>query len=116
MFVYHFVDPDLRVEIIFRKDRTVENGEIDFEIVYIAVFLTDVGIYRIADLKSKIIVSHRHFFVDVIFSASSKVSNCQNKSLRKIPIPKQIRTYDIFQGILKTFSNIYALLFIFRKL
>ena len=44
MFVYHFVDPDLRVEIIFRKDRTVENGEIDFEIVYIAVFLTDVGI------------------------------------------------------------------------
>ena len=27
MFVYLFVDPDLRVEIIFRKERTVENGE-----------------------------------------------------------------------------------------
>ena len=32
MFVYHFVDPDLRVEIIFRKEGTVENGGIDFEI------------------------------------------------------------------------------------
>ena len=33
MFVYHFVNPDLRVEIIFRKERTAENGRIDFEIV-----------------------------------------------------------------------------------
>ena len=33
MLVYHFVDPDLRVEIIFRKERTAENGGIDFQIV-----------------------------------------------------------------------------------
>ena len=33
MFVYYFVDPDLRVEKIFRKDRTAESGGIDFEIV-----------------------------------------------------------------------------------
>ena len=33
MLVYHFVDPDLRVEIIFRKERTAENGGIGFEIV-----------------------------------------------------------------------------------
>ena len=33
MFVCHFVDLDLRVEIIFRKERTAENGRIDFEIV-----------------------------------------------------------------------------------
>ena len=32
MFVYHFVDPDLRVVIIFRKERTAENGVADFEI------------------------------------------------------------------------------------
>ena len=32
MLVYHFVDPDLRVEIIFRKEATAENGRIDFEI------------------------------------------------------------------------------------
>ena len=31
MFVYYFVDPDLRVEIIFRKERAAESG-IDFEI------------------------------------------------------------------------------------
>ena len=33
MFVYYFVDPDVRVQIIFRKERTAESGEIDFEIV-----------------------------------------------------------------------------------
>ena len=32
MFVYYFVDPDLRVEIIFRKERTAESEGIDFEI------------------------------------------------------------------------------------
>ena len=31
MFVHHFVN--LRVEIIFRKARTAENGGINFEIV-----------------------------------------------------------------------------------
>ena len=33
MFVYYFVDPDLRAETIFRKDRTAESREIDFDIV-----------------------------------------------------------------------------------
>ena len=33
MFVYYFVDPESRVEIIFRKERTTEHGGIDFEIV-----------------------------------------------------------------------------------
>ena len=32
-FVYHFVDPGLRVEIIFKKERTGENEGINFEIV-----------------------------------------------------------------------------------
>ena len=35
MFVYHFVDPDLRVEIILGKEGTIENGGIDFEIGHI---------------------------------------------------------------------------------
>ena len=35
MFVYHFVDPDLKVEIIFRKEGTAENRDIDLEIGYI---------------------------------------------------------------------------------
>ena len=30
--VYHFVDPDLRVEILFKKKGTVEKECIDFEI------------------------------------------------------------------------------------
>ena len=34
-FVYCFVDLDLRVEIILRKERTAESGGIDFEIVQI---------------------------------------------------------------------------------
>ena len=33
MFVYYFVDPDIMVEIIFRKKRTAESAMIDFEIV-----------------------------------------------------------------------------------
>ena len=32
MFVYHSVDLDVRVEIIFRKERTAENDPIDFEL------------------------------------------------------------------------------------
>ena len=32
MFFYHFVDTGLRVQVIFRKERTAENKDIDFEI------------------------------------------------------------------------------------
>ena len=32
IFVYHFVDPDLKVEVIFKKEGKAENGGIDFEI------------------------------------------------------------------------------------
>ena len=33
MFVYHFDDPDPSIEIVFRKEGTIENARIDFEIV-----------------------------------------------------------------------------------
>ena len=36
-----------------------------------------------ADVNSKIIVSRRHFFADVIFSLTSKVENYQKKKLEK---------------------------------
>ena len=32
ILVSHFVDPDLRVEIFFEKERAAENGGVDFEI------------------------------------------------------------------------------------
>ena len=32
MLFYHFVDPDLRVEIFLEKEGAAEKGEIDFEI------------------------------------------------------------------------------------
>ena len=38
MFVYYFADPDLRVEIILRKEKMTESGGIDFEIVDIDTF------------------------------------------------------------------------------
>ena len=38
IFMYHFVNPDPRVEIIFRKERTTENRGIDFEIKDIDTF------------------------------------------------------------------------------
>ena len=35
MFVYHLVDPDLRVEILFEKNTQQEIGDTDFEIAQI---------------------------------------------------------------------------------
>ena len=32
MFVSHFVDPDLRMEIFFKKEGTLKNGGINFEV------------------------------------------------------------------------------------
>ena len=32
MFVYHFVNPDLRIEKFFKKDKAPENGGVDVEI------------------------------------------------------------------------------------
>ena len=32
MFIYHFVDPDVRIEIFFEKDEAAGNGGVDFEI------------------------------------------------------------------------------------
>ena len=32
MFVYYFVDPDLRVETFLKKVKTAENGGVGFEI------------------------------------------------------------------------------------
>ena len=43
----------------------------------------------IADVKSKIIVSHQHFFADMIFSATSKVQNYQNKTGEKYLYPSK---------------------------
>ena len=34
IFVYHLVDPDLKVDVIFRKEGTDENGEVDFKMGY----------------------------------------------------------------------------------
>ena len=43
----------------------------------------------IADMESKIIVSRWHFFVEVIFSVSSKVQNYQNKTGEKYLHPNK---------------------------
>ena len=59
----------------------------------------------IADVKSKIILSRQQFFADVIFSATSKVQNYQNKTGEKF---KQMCAYYIFQVILKIYM-LYSL-------
>ena len=51
----------------------------------------------IADMKSKITVSHRQFFADVTFSAPSKVQNYQNKNREKSLYPnKYMLTFKEF--------------------
>ena len=42
MFVYHFVEPDLRIEIIFRKEGAAENGEVKLEKGYVGTSLFEV--------------------------------------------------------------------------
>ena len=43
----------------------------------------------IADVKSKIIVSHWHFFANVVFSFTSKDQNYQNKTGEKYIYPSK---------------------------
>ena len=43
MFVYHFVNSDLRFELIFRYEGKAENGGIDFEIRVYAPLHTGIG-------------------------------------------------------------------------
>ena len=62
MFVYHFVDPDLRVEIIFRKEGTVENGGIDFEIRDICT--SAHGYWGLKKISCKACLLFYYFFGD----------------------------------------------------
>ena len=39
MFIYHFIDPDLRVETVFEKDEAKENGGVDCEIALVHKYL-----------------------------------------------------------------------------
>ena len=45
MFVYHFVDPDLRINIFFEKEVTAENGEL---ILYAALHTCIMGLKKIS--------------------------------------------------------------------
>ena len=78
------------------------------------VFLTHVGIRQmptwLPTWKAKSLYHVGNFLPTWVFVPLQK-----SKTI-KIPIPEQIRAHYIFQGILKTFLKIYALLFIFRKL
>ena len=85
----------------------------------ILVFLTHVGIRQmptwLPTWKAKLL-SFYGTFLPMRFFCHFKSSKLSKQNWRKIPIPKQIRVYYIFQGILKIFSNIHALLFIFSEL
>ena len=57
----------------------------------------------IADVKSKIIVSCRHFFADMIFSATSKFQKYQNKTEEKSLYPsKYVLTTYFFRKLQTT--------------
>ena len=70
MFVYHFVDSDLRVEIIFRKDETSENGGIDFDIGYRDNTLSykDIGTFHtvleVEEISCRACLLYYYFFGD----------------------------------------------------
>ena len=68
----------------------------------------------IADVKKKSL--YDNIFLPTRFFLPLQKFKTVKIKLEQIPIPKQIRAYYIFRGILKTFSNICALLFVFSKL
>ena len=51
----------------------------------------------IADVKSRITVSRQQFFADVIFSATSKVQNYQNKTREKSLYPNKYMLTTYFK-------------------
>ena len=57
-----------------------------------------------ADAKSKILVSSRHFFANVIFSATSKVQNCQNKTGEKSLHPNKYLLNTISRNVKDIFK------------
>ena len=70
----------------------------------------------IADVTSKIIVSRRHFFADVILSDISKVQNYQNKTGKKSLYRNKYVLTTYFKEFQRYFRIYNALLFIFSKL
>ena len=46
MFVYHFVYRNLRVEILFEKERATDRGGFDFEIGHYVPLHTCIGLQR----------------------------------------------------------------------
>ena len=62
IFVYHFVDRDLRVEIIVRKEETVENGGIGFEIGDIGT--SAFWYWRLTRISSRAGLLFYYFFGD----------------------------------------------------
>ena len=70
MFVYHFVDPDLRVEIIFRKEERSENWGIEFNIGYrdnIFIY-KDIGtshtVLEVEEMSCRACLLYYYFFGD----------------------------------------------------
>ena len=62
MFVYHFLNPDLRVEIIFRKEGTAENGGIDFEIRDMATRYLCTLVLEVQEVSCRTCLHFYYFF------------------------------------------------------
>ena len=63
MFIYHIVDPDLRVEIFFEKEGTAKNGGVDFEVGDIG---TSAHLYwRLKKISCRACLLFYNFFGDI---------------------------------------------------
>ena len=74
MFVYHFVDPELKVDLRFKKEGKVENGAVDFEI-------GDIGtsahwhwrLKKISCEHVRFLLSFVHYWIFLIFLAAVQI-------------------------------------------
>ena len=59
MFVYHFVDLDLRVGIFFEKEEAAKNGEVDFEIIVFVLKVKENFMQRLSVFLSFLVTKKK---------------------------------------------------------
>ena len=59
MFVYHFVDLDLRVGIFFEKEGAAKNGEVDFEMLVFVLKVKENFMQRLSVFLSFLVTKKK---------------------------------------------------------
>ena len=96
IFVYHFVDPDLRVEIIFRKEGTAEKWGIDFVISDIST--SAHWYWRLKKIMCRACLLFYYFLLILSLKGSKKAGRLCIKFFATSNATVQRYLYPLFQN------------------